>query len=59
MCGGKSKNSLEIYRALQRTLFMTHAQVPPVQGLIHEQGSVLQSIYQVLGLCSCYCIQED
>lgn len=39
-----------IYRALQGTLFMTHAQVPPVQGLIHEQGSVLQSIYQVLSL---------
>lgn len=39
-----------IYRALQGTLFMTHAQVPPVLGLNHEQGSVLQSIYQVLSL---------
>lgn len=31
---------------------MTYAQVglPSVQGLIHEQGSVLQSIYQVLCL---------
>lgn len=27
-----------------------HAEVPPVQGLIHEQGSVLQSIYQVHSL---------
>lgn len=40
------------YRALQWTLFMTCAQVwaPRVQELIHGQGSVLQSTYQVLSL---------
>lgn len=40
----------EIYRALQGALFLTHTQVPHVQRLIHEQGSLLQSIYQVLSL---------
>lgn len=41
---------LGIYRALQRTLFMTNTGVPPAQGQIHEQGSVLHSIYQVFSL---------